>query len=173
MTEDTHTAIHEAGHAVAFVRLWPNARISDNVTIEREQNTLGYHRAEEICFPAIDDPDEITRLDSEFEKEAIYCCAGYAALVAAGYSEEEALLGANSDFAKAKEVADLSMEEISKKSVELMTQPDNIAAVAKVADELLRRKTIYGDQVETLVELSDGEITDDDYRVIARMQRWD
>jgi hypothetical protein len=106
-------------------------------------------------------------------KQAICCCASYAALLAAGYSEDEALDGTSDDFDKAEDFTDVPLATIKQQAVELMCLSENIAAVARIADELLRRKTIFGEQVETLIELSDGTISEDDYQAISRMQRWD
>jgi hypothetical protein len=154
-------------------RLWPDGRFSDRVTIVESAENLGSHSAEELIFPVTDDPKECANQNAEFDREAVYCCGGYAALLAAGYSDEDARIGCWNDFDKAEALTRIPLATIQRQAVALMRQPENIAAVTRIADELMRRKTISGEHVETLIELSDGTISDDDYQAISRMQRWD
>ena len=82
MTAPKETAIHEAGHAVAFYRLFGDAaRYGHTLTIEPHEDLLGSHRAEELVFHGVGELTAEQRL--AFENEAIYSCASYAALLAA------------------------------------------------------------------------------------------
>ena len=48
------------------------------------------------------------------------------------------------------------------RAVHLLIKPENIAAVRRVADELLIRETLDGDVVQVLIEVSDGFATEAD-----------
>ena len=157
------TAIHEAGHAVAFYRLFGDAaRYGHRLTIEPHKDLLGNHRAEELVFHGVGELTAEQRL--AFENEAIYSCAGYAAVLAAGYSDEAALPGCGSDFDKAERDCDVPLDVSKEKAVELMTLPENTSAVARVAAELLSQSTLDWDEVEILIDISDGEATEQDYQ---------
>jgi ATP-dependent Zn protease len=84
------TAIHEAGHAVAFSRLFP-ARNLGNVSIipDHDEGFAGACSSEGLWG----DEDEEHLADHD-----TYVCAGYAAVLTAGYSEEEAAAGCENDF---------------------------------------------------------------------------
>jgi hypothetical protein len=45
-----------------------------------------------------------------------------------------------------------------------MTLPENTAAVARVAAELLSQSTLERDEVEILIDVADGEATEQDYQ---------
>jgi len=92
MTARKKTAIHEAGHAVAFYRLCgDDGRYGGRLTIEPHEELLGSHSAEELLFPW---HEEVTAADQQaFENEALYACAGYAAMVAVDCTEKDALAG--------------------------------------------------------------------------------
>ena len=170
MTAPKETAIHEAGHAVAFYRLFGDAaRYGHTLTIEPHKDLLGNHRAEELVFHGVGELTAEQRL--AFENEAIYSCAGYAALLAAGYSDEAALAGCGSDFDKAKRACDVPLDLSKEKAVELMTLPENSAAVARVAAELLSQSTLEWDEVEILIDVADGEATEQDYQRYLVMKR--
>ena len=92
------TAIHEAGHAVAFLRLF-EGRVVDKVSIVPKDGVHGSHRAEELV---IEGNSELTdEHQKSFEDEAVYACAGYAALIVAGRSEDKASAGYWQDFEEA------------------------------------------------------------------------
>jgi len=157
------TAYHEAGHAVAFYRLFGDAaRYGHTLTIEPHEDVLGDHRAEELVFHGVGELTVEQRL--AFENEAIYSCAGYAAVLAAGYSDEAALGGCESDFDKAEGACDIPLDVSKEKAVELMTLPENTAAVARVAGELLSQSTLEWEEVEILIAIADGEATEQDYQ---------
>jgi len=48
-------------------------------------------------------------------------------------------------------------------AVELMRRPENVAAVALLAEHLLRHKTLDGDYLGVLVELADGNCTEAEF----------
>jgi len=163
MTAPKETAIHEAGHAVAFYRLFGDAaRYGHTLTIEPHEDLLGSHRAEELVFHGIGELTAEQRL--AFENEAIYSCASYAALLAAGYSDEAALAGCGSDFDNAERACDVPLDVSKEKAVELMALPENTAAVARVAGELLKQRTLEADEVVILIAIADGEATEQDYQ---------
>ncbi len=163
MTDLKQTAIHEAGHAIAFYRLFGDAaRYGHTLTIEPHEDLLGSHQAEEMVFHGVGELTAEQRL--AFENEAIYSCAGYAAVLAAGYSDEAALAGCESDFDKAERACDVPLDMSKEKAVELMTLPVNTAAVAQVAGELLNQSTLEWDEVEILINVADGEATEQDYQ---------
>ena len=164
----THTAIHEAGHAVACLRLWGTARDTGNITIERTDTTLGHHAAEEITFPA--NEPETAEQRQEFEKEAIYACAGYAALIAAGYDEATAVLGCDPDFDIADRVTEIPLAEIKQEAVALMQQPANIKAVSRIAEELLQRTTLDPWDVDVLMEVANGNVTEEKYQTLLALK---
>lgn len=153
------TALHEAGHAVAHVRLLDalgNALISHiSIVPNPDANTLGHMSAE-------DDPCDA----SVAAATVTVLCAGYAALVAAGYEDKEARDGAWSDFERAQELIDAwkldPLEACMGKAVMLMLEDRNINAVRTVASEVLVKRRLDGDYIHALIELSDGEITRDD-----------
>ncbi len=104
--------------------------------------------------------------DREFENDALYACAGYAAVLAAGYTESEAEEGCGSDFETAEKVSSQPLEFIKQEAAAMMRQPENVRAVVRVAEELLKRKTISDpDEVEIMIEIADGGATEDDYLV--------
>ncbi len=170
MIEQNKTAIHEAGHAVAFYRLFGDAaRYGHTLTIEPHEDLLGGHRAEELVFHGVGELTAEQRL--AFENEAIYSCAGYAAVLAAGYSDEASLAGCGSDFDKAERACDVPLNMNKEKAVELMTLPENTSTVARVADELLSQSTLEWDEVVILIEVADGEATEQDYQRYLVMKR--
>ena len=72
------TAYHEAGHAVAFHRLFPRGRIGGSLSVEPDQQkgTAGRHSAEEMIF-SLDEDEGV--IEDHCRREAAYACAGYAA----------------------------------------------------------------------------------------------
>lgn len=156
MIELTTTAIHEAGHAVAFCRLFPEGRIGGMVTIVAGHGNLGAHSSEELVFYGAKQTDVERDM---VRKEAIYCCAGFAAAHVAGVANPEA--GCGQDFSQAQEIMDLATAQ--RAAIDLMSLPENIAAVKLVADVLMQRQTIDHDHLAVLVELADGAITEADY----------
>ncbi len=161
--EERITAIHEAGHAVASVRLFPDKLVL-GVSIEPEpdKGRLGTHAAEELTV-LCSTPDE--QAAASFEAEATYSCAGYAAVLAAGYPEAEAIAGCESDFAEAGDLLDIGKS----KGVEQMQRPKNLRAVKHVAEELSRLRYLDGEHVEVLIDLADGEMTEEEYQTYLKV----
>ena len=120
-------AIHEAGHAVAHVRLGLD-HDGANI-IPDEDGQLG---------GAAGEGQEHVEGERGAKHVVLAFCAGYAALVAAGHAEDTARVGADDDFEQAREVIDSwglpgGFESWQAQAVELMSRPENVAAVALVA----------------------------------------
>ena len=71
-------------------------RVHRRVTIEPGDYGEGANKAEELILPCTE--NETLEQREAIENEAIYACPGYAALVVAGYSEEDTGQGCGSDF---------------------------------------------------------------------------
>ena len=152
----TKTAYHEAGHAVAFHRLFPEGRLGLDVTIvpNPDRGTTGSHSAEELFDCG----------DEEIEAEAVYSCAGYAALIAAGFPAKVAKEGCESDFECAEQCSSRPLDHIQQEAVALLSRPENRRAVECVVTELLRRETLDWDLVVNLLNLVDGKTTEAEYQ---------
>lgn len=150
MSNQQKTAIHEAGHTVAQVRLGiPQL----SVTIIPRGWRAG------ACLSECDPWSAEGALNQAI---AYYC--GWAACVVAGWANEEAREGCDDDFEAAH---DLAMhwalpdgDAIRTRAVELMRE--NEAAVRLVAEHLVERKHLDDDIVAVLVEVADGEASSDD-----------
>jgi hypothetical protein len=160
---DSIIAVHEAGHTVAFRRLFPN-RYAFGVAIvpddeQEEQEAAGWSANEQLHG------HEDDRTTADF---GAYLCAGYAAVLVAGYSEDEAAAGCGSDFSKVH--GDLAAAKV--KAIDLMRQPENVKAVNRLADELTRRRRIHPDHIGVLIDLSDGEVTESEYQEMLSFRGW-
>lgn len=151
------TAIHEAGHAVAHVRL----RLDHDGAhiIPDGESLLGAAAGEGQRH--VWDKDQAGPV-------VLACCAGYAACLAAGYADDKARAGTEADFVEAGEVIehwglDGGIEAWQSESAELMSRPENRAAVALVAEHLLQRKRLDGDYVEVLIGMADGITTEAEF----------
>ena len=151
MNEHT-TAIHEAGHFVAFCRLFGEGRYGGVLTIEPTEDKVGSHAAESA------------EQREAFENEALYACAGYAAVLAAGYAEDAAKLGCDSDFETAARYSNQPIETVMRGAAEMMRRPENVKAVGRIADELLLRKKLDPQVVDVLIDVADGKTTEEDYQ---------
>ena len=163
---DDPTAIHEAGHAVAHCRLniqQAYVSIDPEESYDDEGNLLAATPGRVIAEGVEHVYDQVQAGD-----QVLAYYAGYAALSAAGYSEEEALLGADDDFALAEYLIDLWQigkdSEWKHKAEGLMRDEANVAAVARVYEELLLERRLTMDQVEVLIEVADGETLEEEYR---------
>ena len=164
--KDKRTAIHEAGHAVAHSRL---GILQDHVSIDPENiyddegNLLGATLGSAIAEGA-----EHVNSKEEAGDQVIACYAGYAALGAAGYSEEDAACGADDDFCIASYLLEswqIGEESDWKgKALAMMREQKNIAAVTRVAEELLQERRLVMDQINTLIEVADDEIPEEEYQ---------
>lgn len=158
------TAIHEAGHVVAHVRLDLG---HDGGHIVPEENILG---------AALGEGFEHVWDKSGAEPVVLAFCAGYAAMIAAGYGEDRARAGTGSDFDGVQKLIDFwelpgTLEDWLAKSVALMRRPENVKAVALVAEHLMRHKRLTGDYCNVLVELADGEATEAEFSHYVLMSR--
>lgn len=151
------TAIHEAGHAVAFVRLFPD-RYGIDLTIELDGESLGSMDSENIA----DASPEMSDIEAKQHllNYAVFRCAGFAAVLATGEPEEIAQLGCGDDF----EQAGGFLDEGKRIAVALMAQPSNIKAVKHLAEELMRRRTMIWDLVTLSIDFADGEATSEEYQ---------
>jgi hypothetical protein len=150
--DETKTAIHEAGHAVAHVRL---GILQDLLTIISDEYFCGAVLSEGV--ETVDNTDKAERM-------VLAYCAGFAALVAAGYPTEIAIVGSDDDFEKCSKLIEdwdlrYSLERFKDLAIELMSEPKNVAAVQLVANYALEHKRVEGDVVDVLVELADGDCT--------------
>lgn len=153
-------AIHKAGHAVAHTRLFGDSwRPREKLTIEPGEHG-GRRVAEELT--QVGAGESLGEMFREFEHDAIYACAGFAAVLVAGYSTPDAEGGCGSDFAAAARVSDLPLDEIKSKAVALLEQPQNVAAVARLSRELLDHRTLDPIEVEMIIDVSDGLATEAD-----------
>jgi hypothetical protein len=158
-------ATHEAGHAVAHVRLGLDHE-GANIMPNDADGTLG--------GAAGTGAGQVWQAD-EAGPVVLGYCAGYAALVAAGCSKADALRGADQDFAEAESVISTwalpdGLEGWKARAVEMMQRPENVEAVALVAQHLTQRKSLSPDHVDALVELSDGQITADEFEQFLQLQ---
>lgn len=157
---DHATAHHEAGHAVAHIRLGieqlsatiapkavPGGRRLGAVIAEGVQQVWNKEQAAPMV---------------------IAFGAGYAALVAAGHGDHEARDGADDDFDQAQYLIDFwglpdTLDASLAQAVELMRRPENVAAVALVAEHLLKHKMLDADYLAVLVDLADGNTTEAEF----------
>lgn len=151
------TAIHEAGHAVAHVRL---SLSHDGAHIIPNRDGL-------LGAAAGEGPEHIDDSHTA-ESVVIACCAGYAALVAAGHADEAARSGADDDFEQACQVIESwslpgGIRAWQDRAVALMREPENVAAVALVAEHLMQHERLDGDYVDVLVEMADGAISEGEF----------
>lgn len=150
-------ALHEAGHAVAQIRLFPSVYIEEMTVIpDPEIDAMGRIAFPEVVFTAADDEE---RYEGYLKRYAVVACAGYAALRAAGRSHELSSWGTDYDYEAAGRYLDHGKAE----AIKLMSAPENIAAVQRVAAELTARREISGELASVLVDLSDGEISEAEY----------
>jgi hypothetical protein len=112
------------------------------------------------------DPSEVSVLDSEEHsidarsKDAVLACSGYAACIHAGYSEEQARTGCEDDFDRAGALA----EDSRRAAKALLGKELNIRAVRMVANRLLELRTIDYDHFAILMQVTDGECSEQEYR---------
>lgn len=163
---DRHTAIHEAGHAVAHCRLniqQAYVSIDSEEFYDDDGILLGVTRGMAMAEGVEHVYDQVQAGD-----QVLAYYAGYAALLAVGFSEEEASLGADDDFALAEYLIDFwqigNHSEWKQKAALLMRDEANIAAVARVSEELLLERRLVMDQVEALIDVADGGIPEAEYQ---------
>ena len=153
----TDTAIHEAGHAVAHVRLGLD---HEGAHIVADGNGL--------LGAATGEGQAHVWNTAGAERVVLAFCAGYAALVASGGDHGQAVDGTGDDFEQAQELIDFwglagDLAVWQRRAVELMRKPENLAAVALVARHLQERKRLDGELVDVLVSVADGETTEEEF----------
>ena len=169
-SNDRHTAIHEAGHAVAHHRLnimQAYVSIESENIYDDEGNLMGQNLGRVTAEGA-----KHVYSKAEAEDQALAFCSGYAALLAAGYSEAEALRGADDDFEWTRYLIDrwqlADESEWRRKALSTMCEAVNIAAVARISEELLEERRLEMHLIELLVDVADGQITEEKYQLIKR-----
>jgi hypothetical protein len=154
------TAIYEAGHVVAHVRLGLGHR---RVSIDPRGNLiLGTAGREEV--KTVSDAGRA-------RSSTLACCAGYAALIAAGHSDADDLKRTRDDLGKAKDLIgrwnlQRDISAWKQEAVELMRRPENVAAVSLIAQYLLAHGRLDSDLVGCVLAFLDGDMPEtefDDY----------
>ena len=126
-------------------------------TVEPDDDSSGAHFSEQLTVTD-ETPDDDA--EEQFEAYAAYLCAGYAAVLAAEYPEEQAAEGCDSDFGQAGHRLDVG----KRMAVELMQRPENRRAVFHVAEALLRLKCLDQDHLAVIISVADGEMTETEYQ---------
>lgn len=165
---DLIIAIHEAGHAVAHRRLFPDTWFAWGLAIvpedeQDERDAVGWSATEHLG-----NEDDLSPTDLD-----TCVCAGYGAVIAAGYNEDQATAGCDEesdecDFRRVR--GDLAAARV--RAIELMRQPENVKAVKRLADELMLRRQLHGDHVGLLIDVADGEITESEYQQHLGWRGW-
>lgn len=138
-------ATHEAGHAVAFYLQFGLD----------ELHRIGELKiGEQLSFFRVVDMFEPTR--DEEEKEAIMYCAGYAALIVAEYSEDVALLGTESDFARATEKCSSSIEILKAAAVKLLASEKAAQLVQALSEQLLIKSNVSATELQNFFLAGDN-----------------
>ncbi|MCS7466116.1 hypothetical protein NZK35_05440 [Stieleria sp. ICT_E10.1] len=160
---DLITAIHEAGHTVAHRRFFPNWYLFGVACVlveeQEEEGAAGWSANEQLSG------NEDAQTMADFDT---YLCAGYGAVLAARYSEDEAAAGCENDFSKVQG----ARAAAKAMALDLMRQPENVKAVKRIADELMLRRRLHSDHVTMLIDLSDGEITESEYQEALSFRGW-
>ncbi|HYA37078.1 MAG TPA: hypothetical protein VEI74_02225 [Candidatus Methylomirabilis sp.] len=148
------TAYREAGHAVAHRRLRGPRRNVEILSIISYANGAG------SAMP----PEEWSPETENMQDNVVILCAGYAACGAAGIGDSMARQCCASDFAKAHEIIArwhlASFEEHLDEAIDLMWQPENQRAVARLADELTRHLLLLPQEIDVLIDVTDGAISE-------------
>lgn len=165
--DEARIAIHEAGHAVAHIRL---GQAFASVTIEPDaaKGQWGSLTGE--------GRDHVyTREDAE--AQVLCSLGGHAALIAAGYDHESSVQGTDGDIDDAELIlADWlpgdNIEGWLQRTVAMMQEPANTKAVSRITKELLLRRTVPFDAVDCLVEVADGNLSEGDYQARVVPHYW-
>lgn len=157
MTDLRWVAVHEAGHGLARLRLFPD-QYFEHISIEQEEDSLGRVR---LSFDTTVVPRSSSDQEAEdvFLSDAICACAGYAACIISGFSQEQALTGCESDFERAGH----RKERASELALELLGSDENVRALRLIADKLIELTTIDHDHIGVLIELADGDCSEEEY----------
>jgi hypothetical protein len=146
-------AIHEAGHAIAFIRNNVNLGF---VTIVPSKNADG---------ETLGGGDAWNK--REGQKHLIIHCAGYAACISAGYTEDQAASGCGQDFVYAQIEIDRwrlgTLTDAKAMAVKFMRRRKNVRAVDLLAQHLLQHDRLDAHYVQVLVTVADGETTEAEF----------
>ena len=141
-------ACREAGHAVAHNRLRGPRRYLGVLSIISYANGT-----------ASVAPEEDWSADAEYmQDKVVILCAGYAACIAAEIEDAMATQSCYFDLAKAKEIVAgwhlAPFEEHLDEAADLMWQPENRRAVARLADELTRHLLLLPQEIDVLIDVA-------------------
>jgi len=160
-----HTAIHEAGHAVANHRR----------KIDQEKVSIKPDPSKDLLGRSVSAGVDHVYSEDDARSMALAYLAGYAALIAHGYSEDEALNGADDDYEKTVQLIETwkldRLETLKREAIELMSQAENAKAVRLLADRLLENEEIYSDEIEIIIEVADGSETEENYQSFLETRR--
>jgi hypothetical protein len=163
-------AHHEAGHFVAAYFMQPGGSDYASVTIQPSGDAAGLHSCEP---PPLDNEEQI-------ERAIVQLYAGYAAQVRFDPSaEESAKRTASSDDAQAEEWLDLlrltkpakrarHVERLRRNAAGLVS--DHWHAVVALANDLLERTTVRGEEAACIVAIAEGK---EARRTLAAIRSWD
>ena len=131
------SAIHEAGHAVAFFLQFGLGELHRIGDLE-----IGIDESA-FCVGDMVEPD----LEQK-EKTAIMLCAGYAALIVAGYQEEEALQGTVCDFEMARMQSKTSIDSLKGAAVELLSRKEAGPLIKALSQRLIGETTVPANELQ-------------------------
>jgi hypothetical protein len=149
MSNEEVVAIHEAGHAVAYCRLFPQIEPSKPKWLRWlwKPAIVTIEGSGAVMYVPLTPPNM-------YEEYAVYACAGFAAEALAGSSDPER--GAQTDFRMAMNRSRRPLDEIKREALTLLSRTENMLAVADVARELMKRRTLSLTTVrEIVVERTD------------------
>jgi hypothetical protein len=133
-TDREHTALHEAGHAVAAVQLGLDGQDYGSVTIIPSETMNGSFSMSALGSTVC-----------EAQRDIVISCAGYGALRALGYPEHFASTGCGEDFSVAETlIRRWSLPPIDywkDLTTQLFVLHENAQAVKDVAKNLIKYKT--------------------------------
>lgn len=148
-TDLQRIALHEAGHAVAAIKLGIDGQDLGVVTIVPKDHMNGSFSMREMSCTYL-----------EIRHDIIINCAGYGALRASGYPESIACIGCGDDFGKAEKLIkgwSLSpLDHWKDQATQLLSIPENALAVSRVSAELLKHKTLGPEYINVLVMAATG-----------------
>lgn len=149
-------AVHEAGHAVAHFRLHDG---------NRDHGYLSIQPSGDIAGLASQETEWIFNPES-MQKEVTILCCGYAACVAAGLDPTQAKEGCDNDFEKVDAIlGNFKLDPFSIQlaaATTLMSKSENLRAVQRLADELVRHQILRSEEVDVLIEVADGAMSEED-----------
>jgi hypothetical protein len=153
MSDDHHTALHEAGHVVMAYRLnapvwWATIDDADHAGGQADQSArlAGYSYDENQAHGV--------------ETQVAILLAGYAACIAADFGEKRAMIGCGNDFNRSRwalirAYGDDSIETRKARVVAIMKQGRNRHAVATLADRLIQRRRLEFEEIDACIEAAD------------------